>query len=400
MKLVDSNKNEKNITDAREKLLTSHLSDQTSDCGGKEDSLFTEISFNGEQKIEHSDKTNIEIFDDDSKFDEISFSSSVLEVTSTQEDISLEKDNFDLPGDKKSKICPISNVLTDDSEKNNDVVKDCHTEENLLGKDETESSSKEHLDNTEGCNNPSKVLLHDNENNPLYHRPLDFEEEKENTLSDEENVISESVSDSPKDAFTPRERIEEAFCQVDNRDSESGTIRNISNEVSRLETKTDTSQFSQDETNPIDDSAVEATQGKFVESNQGVETESTSEQEDNCEKDSVDFDNRIVEDTFFTSPHNNSNVYVNHGEVLKENINNAELEIKIEENEIDETDSSRCISDTLNVNTFTKEGDVFNSSVDELEVDGRIRQLEKVLTFCWSLFIIVIIIYYYYYFLH
>ena len=234
----------------------------------------------------------------------------------------------------------------------------------------------------------------------MYHKPLDFEEEKENTLSDEENVISESISDSPNDAFTPRERIEEAFCQVDNRDSESGTIRNISNEVSRLETKTDTSQFSQDETNPIDDSAVEATQGKSVESNQGVETESTSELEYNCEKDSVDFDNRIVEDTFFTSPHNNSNVDVNHGEVLKENINNAELEIKIEENEIDETDSSRCISDTLNVNTFTKEGDVFNSSVDELEVDGRIRQLEKVLTFCWSLFIIVIIIYYYYYFLH
>ena len=408
MKLADSNKidsnkdlcnkNENNITDAPEKLAAPNLPDQTADYGGKEDSLFTEISFNSEQEIEDSDKPDIEIFDDDSKFDEISFSSSVLEVTSTQEHISLEmEDNFDLTTDKNSKLYSNANVLIDNSEKNNDMVKDCHTAGTLLEKDESESSSKEHLDNAEGCNDLQKVLLHDNVNNPLYHKPLDFEKEKENTLSDEENVISESVSDSSKDSFTPQERNEEVICQVDNRDSESGTIKNISNEVSCLKTKTDTPQFSQDEANSIDDFAVKATQGNdifIVESNEGDETESEciSEKEDtSCEKDSVDIDNRILDDKFFTSPHSDSNLDANHGDVIKEDLNNAELAIKIAEKEIDEADSSSCISDRLKVNTFTKEADVFNSSVNEPEVAGRIRQLEKVFS------LLLIFNYFYYY---
>ena len=404
MKIADSNKidsskdiytkNENHRTDAPEKLLAPNLSDQISDYGGNEDSLFTEISFNSEQEIEDSDKVDIEIFDDDSKYDEISFSSSVLEVTSTQEHISLEKkDNFDLPADKNSKIYSNSNVLTDDSEKTKDVVKNYHAEETFLEKNESESSSKESLDNKEGCNDQQKVLLHDNESNPLNHKPLDFEEEKEDALSDEKNVINENVSDSPKDDITPRERNEEVICQVDNRDSEPETIKNISNEDNCLETKTDIPQFSQDETNQIDNFAVKAVQGNnvfIVESNEGDETKSSSEKEDtSCESDSVDIDNRIMEDEFFTSQHNNSNIDANHGEVIKENINNVKLEIKIEEKEIDEADSSRHVSDRLNVNTFTKEADVFNSSVNELEVDGRIRQLEKV-------FILLLIFYYYF----
>ena len=404
MKIVDSNKidsskdiynkNENHRTDAPEKLLAPNLSDQISDYGGNEDSLFTEISFNSEQEIEDSDKVDIEIFDDDSKYDEISFSSSVLEVTSTQEHISLEKkDNLDLPADKNSKIYSNSNVLTDDSEKTKDVVKNYHAEETFLEKNESESSSKESLDNKEGCNDQQKVLLHDNESNPLNHKPLDFEEEKEDALSDEKNVINENVSDSPKDHITPRERNEEVICQVDNRDSEPETIKNISNEDNYLETKTDTPQFSQDEANQIDNFAVKAVQGNnvfIVESNEGDETKSSSEKEDtSCESDSVDIDNRIMEDEFFTSQHNNSNIDANHGEVIKENINNVKLEIKIEEKEIDEADSSRHVSDRLNVNTFTKEADVFNSSVNELEVDGRIRQLEKV-------FILLLIFYYYF----
>ena len=404
MKIVDSNKidsskdiynkNENHRTDAPEKLLAPNLSDQISDYGGNEDSLFTEISFNSEQEIEDSDKVDIEIFDDDSKYDEISFSSSVLEVTSTQEHISLEKkDNLDLPADKNSKIYSNSNVLTDDSEKTKDVVKNYHAEETFLEKNESESSSKESLDNKEGCNDQQKVLLHDNESNPLNHKPLDFEEEKEDALSDEKNVINENVSDSPKDDITPRERNEEVICQVDNTDSEPETIKNISNEDNCLETKTDIPQFSQDETNQIDNFAVKAVQGNnvfIVESNEGDETKSSSEKEDtSCESDSVDIDNRIMEDEFFTSQHNNSNIDANHGEVIKENINNVKLEIKIEEKEIDEADSSRHVSDRLNVNTFTKEADVFNSSVNELEVDGRIRQLEKV-------FILLLIFYYYF----
>ena len=404
MKIVDSNKidsskdiynkNENHRTDAPEKLLAPNLSDQISDYGGNEDSLFTEISFNSKQEIEDSDKVDIEIFDDDSKYDEISFSSSVLEVTSTQEHISLEKkDNFDLPADKNSKIYSNSNVLTDDSEKTKDVVKNYHAEETFLEKNESESSSKESLDNKEGCNDQQKVLLHDNESNPLNHKPLDFEEEKENALSDEKNVINENVSDSPKDDITPRERNEEVICQVDNRDSEPETIKNISNEDNYLETKTDTPQFSQDEANQIDNFAVKAVQGNnvfIVESNEGDETKSSSEKEDtSCESDSVDIDNRIMEDEFFTSQHNNSNVDANHGEVIKENINNAKLEIKIEEKEIDEADSSRYVSDRLNVNPFTKEADVFKSSVNELGVDGRIRQLEKV-------FSLLLIFYYYF----
>ena len=404
MKIADSNKidsskdiytkNENHRTDAPEKLLAPNLSDQISDYGGNEDSLFTEISFNSEQEIEDSDKVDIEIFDDDSKYDEISFSSSVLEVTSTQEHISLEKkDNLDLPADKNSKIYSNSNVLTDDSEKTKDVVKNYHAEETFLEKNESGSSSKESLDNKEGCNDQQKVLLHDNESNPLNHKPLDFEEEKENALSDEKNVINENVSDSPKDDITPRERNEEVICQVDNRDSEPETIKNISNEDNCLETKTDTPQFSQDEANQIDNFAVKAVQGNnvfIVESNEGDETKSSSEKEDtSCESDSVDIDNRIMEDEFFTSQHNNSNIDANHGEVIKENINNVKLEIKIEEKEIDEADSSRHVSDRLNVNTFTKEADVFNSSVNELEVDGRIRQLEKV-------FILLLIFYYYF----
>ena len=394
MKIVDSNKidsskdiynkNENHRTDAPEKLLAPNLSDQISDYGGNEDSLFSEISFNSKQEIEDSDKVDIEIFDDDSKYDEISFSSSVLEVTSTQEHISLEKkDNFDLPADKNSKICSNSNVLTDDSEKTNDVVKNYHAEETFLEKDESESSSKESLDNKEGCNDQQKVLLHDNENSPLNHKPLDFEEEKENTLSDEKNVINENVSDSPKDDLTPRERNEEVICQVDN----------LSNEDNCLETKTDTPQFSQDEINQIDNFAVKAVQGNnvfIVESNEVDETKSSSEKEDtSCESDSADIDNIIMEDEFFTSQHNNSNIDASHGEVIKENINNAKLEIKIEEKEIDEADSSRHVTDRLNVNTFTKEADVFNSSVNELEVDGRIRQLEKV-------FSLLLIFYYYF----
>ena len=396
MKIVDSNKidsskdiynkNENHRTDAPEKLLAPNLSDQISDYGGNEDSLFTEISFNSKQEIEDSDKVDIEIFDDDSKYDEISFSSSVLEVTSTQEHISLEKkDNFDLPADKNSKICSNSNVLTDDSEKTKDVVKNYHAEETFLEKNESESSSKESLDNKEGCNDQQKVLLHDDENSPLNHKPLDFEEEKESTLSDEKNVINENVSDSPKDDITPRERNEEVVCQVDN----------ISNEDNCLETKTDTPQFSQDEINQIDNFAVKAVQGNnvfIVESNEGDETKSSSEKEDtSCESDSADIDNRIMEDEFFTSQHNSSNIDANHGEVIKENINNAKLEIKIEEKEIDEADSSRHGSDRLNVNTFTKEADVFNSSVNELEVDGRIRQLEKV-------FSLLLIFYYFNYY--
>ena len=404
MKIVDSNKidsskdiynkNENHRTDAPEKLLAPNLSDQISDYGGNEDSLFTEISFNSKQEIEDSDKVDIEIFDDDSKYDEISFSSSVLEVTSTQEHISLEKkDNLDLPADKNSKIYSNSNVLTDDSEKTKDVVKNYHAEETFLEKNESESSSKESLDNKEGCNDQQKVLLHDNESNPLNHKPLDFEEEKEDALSDEKNVINENVSDSPKDDITPRERNEEVICQVDNTDSEPETIKNISNEDNCLETKTDTPQFSQDEANQIDNFAVKAVQGNnvfIVESNEGDETKSSSEKEDtSCESDSADIDNRIMEDEFFTSQHNNSNIDANHGEVIKENINNVKLEIKIEEKEIDEADSSRHVSDRLNVNTFTKEADVFNSSVNELEVDGRIRQLEKV-------FILLLIFYYYF----
>ena len=396
MKIVDSNKidsskdiynkNENHRTDAPEKLLAPNLSDQISDYGGNEDSLFSEISFNSKQEIEDSDKVDIEIFDDDSKYDEISFSSSVLEVTSTQEHISLEKkDNFDLPADKNSKICSNSNVLTDDSEKTNDVVKNYHAEETFLEKDESESSSKESLDNKEGCNDQLKVLLHGNENSPLNHKPLDFEEEKENTLSDEKNVINENVSDSPKDDLTPRERNEEVICQVD--------IDNLSNEDNCLETKTDTLQFSQDEKNQIDNFAVKAVQGNnvfIVESNEVDETKSSSEKEDtSCESDSADIDNIIMEDEFFTSQHNSSNIDASHGEVIKENINNAKLEIKIEEKEIDEADSSRHVTDRLNVNTFTKEADVFNSSVNELEVDGRIRQLEKV-------FSLLLIFYYYF----